>query len=66
MTDKLCYCFNFTKQDIVDEIKSTGQTTIPDYIRKKIKEGACECETLNPKGTCCLGDISKAVKEAPQ
>ena len=59
----ICYCFHIFRQDIEQEIKKTGKTTIPDFLRAQIKAGNCRCEAVNPKKTCCLGDIAKAVKE---
>ncbi|MCI0460162.1 MAG: copper ion binding protein, partial [Gemmataceae bacterium] len=39
-------------------------TTIPDRIKQKVQQGYCQCETMNPQGTCCLGNVNRAVKEA--
>lgn len=58
----LCYCFGFDESDFRDEIKATGQTTISARIVKMVKAGMCACDTRNPSGACCLGDITKAVK----
>jgi hypothetical protein len=59
----VCYCFHIFRQDIEQEIRKTGKTTIPDFLRAQIKSENCRCETVNPKKSCCLGDISRAVKE---
>ena len=59
----LCYCFNITKEMIEEEIVSRGETEYPDYIREKVKRKECECELKNPSGRCCLGEVSRAVKE---
>jgi hypothetical protein len=58
-----CYCFNFFRHDIREEIKKTGKTTIPDFISSQVKAGNCFCEYTNPQGTCCLGNISAVVKQ---
>ena len=31
-------------------------------ITERIKAGECSCETMNPKGSCCLADVKKVVK----
>jgi len=62
-TAPICYCFHIFQQDIEQEIRKTGKTTIPDFLRAQIKSGNCRCEAVNPKKSCCLGDIAKAVKE---
>lgn len=58
----LCYCFGFDESDFRDEIKSTGQTTISARIVKMVRAGMCACDTRNPSGACCLGEITKTVK----
>ncbi|MGQ0612711.1 MAG: putative iron-sulfur cluster-binding metallochaperone [Planctomycetaceae bacterium] len=60
----VCYCFGHTAESIREEIERTGQSTVAASITAKVKTGECSCETLNPKGSCCLGDINKTVKDA--
>jgi copper chaperone CopZ len=59
----ICYCFDWTTEDVEREFRLTGTTTIPDRIKQKIQQGFCRCETMNPQGTCCLGNVNQAVKE---
>lgn len=58
----LCYCFGFDESHVRDEISRTGSTTIPERISRLIREGLCACETRNPAGVCCLGEVNRAVK----
>jgi len=58
----LCYCFGFDESHIREELTRTGGTTIPERISKLIREGLCACDTRNPAGVCCLGEVNKAVK----
>ena len=58
----ICYCFGFDESDFGNEICETGQTTIPAQIIKMVKAGMCACDTRNPSGACCLGEITKTVK----
>ncbi len=58
----LCYCFGFEESHVRDEIFRTGNTTIPERISRLIREGLCACETRNPSGACCLGEVNRAVK----
>src|SRR5229473_431089 len=58
----LCYCFGFDEDYIRDEIAKTGTTTIPERISTLIREGLCACESRNPAGVCCLGEVNKAAK----
>lgn len=60
----ICYCFNVTRQNVLDEIIETGKTSTFEQISQKVKAGLCNCETKNPQGTCCLGNVSKWIKEA--
>ncbi len=60
----LCYCFGYDRKAVRDDIRETGGTEIQTIITAKVKAGACECERKNPSGGCCLGQVSKAIKEA--
>ncbi len=59
----LCYCFGWDRKKIWDEIEATGKSTAVESITKEVKAGNCFCERSNPQGTCCLGNVSQAVKE---
>ncbi|MHB1845685.1 MAG: putative iron-sulfur cluster-binding metallochaperone [Deltaproteobacteria bacterium] len=61
---QLCYCFDFTRADVRQELAETGTTTIPARITAEVRAGRCACEVKNPSGRCCLGEVNKAVKEA--
>jgi hypothetical protein len=58
----LCYCFGFELKDAREEIRRTGQTSIPQRIAALIKDGMCACTAMNPAGACCLGEVTRAVK----
>ena len=60
----LCYCFDFERKDVWEEIRSKGKTDIPKIITERVKAGECRCEVTNPSGTCCLGNVYRAVKQA--
>ena len=59
----LCYCFEWTKEKIDKELQQSSETTALDDIKAKMENPGCNCEVLNPSGRCCLGDVSKAIKE---
>lgn len=59
----ICYCFGHTVASARNEIARTGRSTVVASITAEIKAGCCACETTNPSGSCCLGDVSRAVKE---
>ena len=59
----VCYCFDHTIEEINDEVRETGKSSVLDDIKERMKE-ACWCETKSPKGSCCLGTVSKYVKIA--
>lgn len=60
----LCYCFGESEATIQAEIDMTGRSTAVERIRQHIAAGRCACETRNPKGRCCLGDLIAAAKRA--
>ncbi len=58
----LCYCFGFTEGMVREEIGETESCTIPQRITAEVKAGHCACELRNPQGSCCLGNVTEAVK----
>lgn len=60
----LCYCFGFTEAMVREEIRTTGKCIIPQHIAAEVKAGNCACEIRNPQGSCCLGNVTAAVKKA--
>jgi copper chaperone CopZ len=58
----LCYCFGFTREMLWSELAQMGKTTIPDRIKAEVQVGNCRCEETNPRGSCCLGDIQRAIQ----
>jgi hypothetical protein len=60
----ICYCFGENESDISAEIASGGRSLAIERVRAHIQAGRCACEIRNPRGTCCLGDVTAAVKRA--
>ncbi len=60
----LCYCFDYTRADVQRDIEERGRTEIPARIKAEVQAGFCACEVRNPAGTCCLGEITRAIQEA--
>jgi len=60
----LCYCFGFDRKHVREDIRSKGRTDIPKIITERVKAGECRCEVTNPSGTCCLGNVYRANKQA--
>lgn len=61
----ICYCFDHSMEEIRDEIITTGRSTAVETITEELKDG-CWCETKNPQGVCCLGAVSRYVRETKQ
>lgn len=59
----ICYCFNHTVEELVDEIHRTGTTTVPDDIASRLNTEGCDCVHTNPQGSCCLGVVNAFAKE---
>jgi len=59
----VCYCFEITTADLREDIATTGEAGIPKMIAEEVKAGHCACEVRNPQGTCCLGNVTKALNE---
>lgn len=60
----VCYCFNHTVEEIEAEVAETGVSRIPNAIMEKCRQGLDRCEETNPQGSCCLGNVQRALKEA--
>ena len=60
----VCYCFDWTRGRIRQQIEETGKSTAAMEIAREIKAGRCECDIKNPKGECCLGEVNQVVKES--
>jgi hypothetical protein len=58
----ICYCFGENETDIRNEIQLTGGSKAVERIRADIDAGRCACEVRNPKGACCLGDVTQIVQ----
>ncbi len=52
MAEFICYCFEYTKSDIVNEVlRNNGCSLILERMFEARKNGTCQCDTKNPKGT---------------
>ena len=60
----LCYCFGHSVSSIHRELQLSGNSVALDDIRAKMKTEGCSCETKNPSGTCCLGNVAKGIQIA--
>lgn len=58
----VCYCFGETESAIADEIRQHGRSAAVERVREHIKAERCACGIRNPRGACCLGDVTQAVK----
>ena len=51
MGEIICYCFGYTRQDIMDDLATNlGRSTIMERIMAEKKAGRCRCKETNPKG----------------
>ena len=57
----VCYCFNWTKEKISDEVNKLGKTNAIGDISEKMNSIGCDCEHKNPSGKCCLKDDKKII-----
>lgn len=60
----ICYCFGHTIEEMEEQIRRTGHTTVPDEVRTRLETEGCQCEVTNPAGSCCLGAVLAAADEA--
>lgn len=60
----VCYCFRHTPGSIQRELLLTGISSVIEQVNAGIQAGQCACEIRNPQGSCCLGNVTAAVKRA--
>ena len=53
----ICYCFDVTAQQVLDEITTTGKSTSKAFVIAQTKAKSCACDIRNPSGACCLADF---------
>lgn len=58
---RICYCFDEDEASMLRELVETGRCGAVQRVRDHIAANRCACEVRNPRGTCCLGDLMKAV-----
>ena len=46
----ICYCFNYTRRDIEEDVLRNGRSLIQDKIIDAKRLGACQCAVKNPTG----------------
>lgn len=60
----VCYCFGENEADIRREVVRDGSSAAVERVRGHIAAKRCACEVRNPRGVCCLGDVTAAVARA--
>ena len=50
MPELVCYCFEYTVDDIRQDYKTNGHSTILEKIKSEKKFGNCRCAEKNPQG----------------
>jgi hypothetical protein len=45
----VCYCFNYTKNQIIDDFVKNSRSIILEKIAAEKKSGGCDCAVKNPK-----------------
>ncbi len=58
----VCYCFRHTVGSIKAELAATHQSTIVEAVTAGIQAGQCACDSRNPQGNCCLGNVRAALE----
>lgn len=50
MSVTICYCFNYTDEDIIADVETHGRSLILKRIMTGKKAGECECAVKNLSG----------------
>jgi len=46
----MCYCFEYTRKDIEQDVIKNSRSTIMEKIKAEKTSGGCDCATQNAKG----------------
>jgi hypothetical protein len=57
----ICYCFQHKVKDFTLAPAEEAEGAVAD-IRAGISADQCACDIRNPQGSCCLGNVTLAVK----
>ncbi len=57
-----CYCFEYSRQAIEDEVHRLGSSPTAEEIRREVQAKNCACEVRNPTGKCCLSEVDELVR----
>jgi len=49
-SEQICFCFGYTKDDIIADCAQHGKSTILARIVAEKKADGCQCTTKNPTG----------------
>ncbi len=50
MPEPICYCFNYSSEDIQQDWEFNGHSTILEKIKAERTAGRCDCAAKHPKG----------------
>jgi hypothetical protein len=50
MSKLVCYCFEYTDEDIKQDVSVNGRSLIMEKIMAEKKMGSCQCTIKNPDG----------------
>jgi len=50
MIDLVCYCFEYSREDIEQDVLNNGRSLIMEKIMAVRRFGGCQCTTKNPRG----------------
>ncbi len=51
MSKTICYCYNYTEDDILKDVRhNLGRSLILEKITSEKQQGNCRCASLHPEG----------------
>ena len=51
MKEMICYCFEYSREDIEKDLQENGRSTILERIGREKQLGRCDCAAKNPTGS---------------
>jgi 3-methyl-2-oxobutanoate hydroxymethyltransferase len=57
----VCFCFGHKEEDVRRGLTPDGQWPMRAAIAESCRSGKSDCESENPSGHCCLGDVARII-----
>jgi len=58
----VCYCFEVSRGEAKRALAAHQGGELYDAVTARAKQEGCDCETMNPQGSCCFGNLRRLLE----